>query len=51
MKIQKEKASTRGYAMRLVPIMSGTNQFPSGPTTAEEAIIIMMVPCSLTRAM
>ena len=31
--------------------MRGTSQFPSGPTTAEVAIIIMMVPCSLTMAM
>ena len=51
MKIQNEKASTRGKAMRREPIMSGTSQLPSGPTTTEEAIIIMIVPCSLTMAM
>jgi hypothetical protein len=31
--------------------MRGTSQFPSGPTTADEAIIIMIVPCSPTMAM
>ncbi len=34
--------------MRREPIISGISQFPRGPMTAEEAIIIMMVPCSLT---
>ena len=28
--------------------MSGTSQLPSGPTTTDDAIIIMIVPCSLT---
>ena len=51
MKIQKENASTRGYAMRREPIISGISQLPSGPTTADEAIIIMIVPCSPTMAM
>ena len=37
--------------MRREPIMSGTSQLPSGPTTADEAIIIMIVPCSPTMAM
>ena len=31
--------------------MSGISQLPSGPTTTEVAIIIMMVPCSLTTEM
>jgi hypothetical protein len=48
MKIQKEKASTRGKAIRRLPIISGTSQLPKGPTTADDAIIIMMVPCSPT---
>ena len=34
--------------MRRDPIMSGTSQLPRGPTTMDEAIIIMIVPCSLT---
>ena len=51
MKIQNENASTRGNAMRREPIMSGTSQLPSGPTTTDEAIIIMIVPCSQTMAM
>ena len=37
--------------MRREPIMSGTSQLPSGPTTTEVAIIIMIVPCSPTMAM
>ena len=48
MKVHKENASTRGKAMRRAPIMSGTSQLPRGPTTTDEAIIIMIVPCSLT---
>ncbi len=51
MKIQNEKASTLGKAMRRAPIMRGTSQFPRVPTTTEVAIIIMMVPCSETMAM
>jgi hypothetical protein len=50
-KIQKLNASTRGNAVRRAPIINGTSQFPSGPTTTEVAIIIMTVPCSLTMAM
>ena len=50
-KTQNEKDSTRGKAMRLAPIMSGMSQLPSEPTMTDVAIIIMMVPCSETRAM
>ena len=34
--------------MRRDPIMRGTSQFPRGPMTIDDAIIIMIVPCSLT---
>ncbi len=51
MKTQKLKASTRGKAVRRAPIISGTSQLPRGPTMTEVAIIIIMVPCSLTMAM
>ena len=37
--------------MRREPIMRGISQFPRGPTTAEDAIIIMIVPCSPTISM
>ena len=37
--------------MRRDPIIRGISQFPRGPTTAEDAIIIMIVPCSPTIAM
>ena len=37
--------------MRRDPIMRGTSQFPSGPMTIDDAIIIMIVPCSLTTEM
>ena len=41
----------RGKAIRREPIIRGTSQLPSGPTTAELAIIIIIVPCSPTMAM
>ncbi len=37
--------------MRRAPIIKGMSQFPRVPATADEAIIIMIVPCSLTMAM
>ena len=51
MNTQKLKASTRGKAVRRAPIIRGMSQLPNGPTMTEVAIIIMMVPCSLTTAM
>ena len=45
---QKASASSRGNAIRLEPIMSGIRYWPNGPSTTDDIIIIIMVPCSPT---
>ena len=45
---QKASASSRGKAIRLEPIMSGIRYWPNGPSTTDDIIIIIMVPCSPT---
>ncbi len=50
-KTQNENDSRWGNAVRRAPIMSGTSQLPSEPTTTEVAIIIIIVPCSETISM
>ena len=38
----------RGNAIRLDPIISGSRYWPNGPSTTDDIIIIIMVPCSPT---
>ena len=46
--IQNESASRRGNAIRLDPIISGSRYWPNGPSTTDDIIIIIIVPCSPT---
>ncbi len=45
---QKPSASSRGNATRFEPIMSGPKNWPNGPSTTDDIIIIIIVPCSPT---
>ena len=45
---QNPIASIRGNAIRFEPIMSGAKYWPNGPSTTDDIIIIIMVPCSPT---
>ena len=47
-RIQKLSDSIRGNAIRRLPIISGTSQLPSGPSTTEVSIPIIIAPCRPT---
>ncbi len=45
---QNDSASSRGNAIRRLPIMSGTKKCPNGPRMMLETIMIIMAPCRPT---
>ena len=45
---QNPTASIRGNAIRFEPIISGAKYWPNGPSTTDDIIIIIIVPCSPT---